>query len=61
MLRRARACIAVYDADVMCLQEVDLKFFQRYLRHLLPELGLTAVCQLKVCAPGGALTVRASW
>ena len=38
---------AGYNADIICLQEVDEKVFERYLCPRLDEIGLTGLLRLK--------------
>jgi len=39
--------IAGYNADIICLQEVDKKVFERDLSPRLREVGLTGLLRLK--------------
>lgn len=39
---------AGYDADILCLQEVDYRFYCRYLRQYMPAQGYNVVLRVKV-------------
>jgi len=39
--------VAGYNADIICLQEVDKKVFERDLSPRLEEVGMTGLLRLK--------------